>query len=87
MRRFGVVGVGVEERDAAERDAAERVEGVFGTVVLPGKEGANKPKKLPKLGRRSGAPGGSGKVGSGVPSIQKGLYLGDSMVDTFKDRI
>jgi len=64
MRRFGVVGVGVEELDIAEQ-----VEGVFGTVVLPGKKGANKPKKLPKLGRRSGAPGGLGKVGSRVPSI------------------
>ena len=82
MRRFGVVGVGVEERDAAER-----VEGVFGTVVLPGEEGANKPKKLPKLGRRSGAPGGSGKVGSGVPSVREGSYPGDGMVDTFEDRI
>jgi len=79
MRRFGV---GVEELDAVER-----VKGVFGTVVLLGKEGANKLKKLPKLGRRSGAPGGLGKVGSGVPSIREGLYLGDGMVDTFKDRI
>ena len=82
MRRFRVVGVRVEEQDTAER-----VEGVFSIVVLLGKEGANKLKKLKKLGRRSGALGGSGKVGSGVPSIQKGLYLGDSMVDTFKDRI
>jgi hypothetical protein len=81
MRRFGVVGVGVE------LDAAERVEGVFGTVVLLGKEGANKLKKLPKLGRCSRALGGLGKVGSGVPSIREELYLGDSIVDTFKDRI
>ena len=81
MRRFGVVGVGVEELDAAER-----IEGVFGTVV-PGEEGANKPKKLPKLGRRSGASGGSGKVGSGVPSVREGSYPEDGMVDTFEDRI
>ena len=82
MRRFGVVGVGVEELDAAER-----VEGVFGTVVLRGEEGANKPKKLPKLGRRSRALGGLGKVGSGVPSVWEGSYPGDGMVDTFEDRI
>ena len=82
MQRFGVVGVGVEELDAAER-----VEGVFGTVVLRGEEGVNKPKKLPKLGRRSRALGGSGKVGSGVPSIREGSYPGEGIVDTFKDRI
>ena len=86
MRRFRVVGVRVEERDIVERDVAERVEGVFSIVVLLGKEGANKPKKLPKLGRRSGAPGGSGKVGSGVPSVREGSYPGDGMVDTFEDR-
>ena len=82
MQQFGVVGVRVKELDAAER-----VEGVFGTVVLPGKEGANKPKKLPKLGRRSGALGGLGKVGSGVSSVREGSYLGDGIVDTFEDRI
>ena len=86
MRRFGVVGVGVEERDIAEQDAAERVEGVFSIVILLGKEGVNKLKKLLKLGRRSRALGGLGKVGSGVPSIREGSYLGDSIVDTFKDR-
>ena len=63
MRQFGVVGIGVEGLDTAER-----VEGVFGTVVLPGKEGANKPKKLLKLGRHSRALGGLGKVGFRVPS-------------------
>jgi len=82
MQRFRVVGVEVEELDAAER-----VEGVFSIVVFLGKEGVNKPKKLPKLGRRSGAPGGLGKVGSKVPSVREGSYLGDGMVDTFKDRI
>ena len=76
MRRFGVVGVGVG------LDAAERAEGVFGIVVL-----LKKPKKLLKLGRRSGAPEGSGKIGSGVPSVWEGLYLGEGIVDTFKDRI
>ena len=76
MRRFGVVGVGVG------LDAAERLEGVFGIVVL-----LKKLKKLPKLGRRSGALGGLGKVDSGVPSVREGLYLGDGIVDTFKDRI
>ena len=58
MRRFRVVGVGVEELDAVER-----VEGVFGTVILLGKEGVNKLKKLLKLGRRNRALGGLGKVG------------------------
>jgi hypothetical protein len=82
MRRFRVVGVRVEELDTAER-----VEGVFGIVILLGKEGANKLKKLLKLGRRSRALGGLGKVGSRVPSIRKGLYLEDGIVDTFKDRI
>ena len=82
MRRFRVVGVRVEELDAAER-----VEGVFGTVVFLGEEGVNKPKKLPKLGRRSGAPGGSGKVGSGVPSVREGSYPGEGIVNTFEDRI
>jgi len=81
MQRFGVVGVRVEE------DAVERIEGVFGTVVLLGKKGVNKLKKLPKLGRRSGALGGSGKVGSKVPSVREGSYLEDGIVDTFKDRI
>ena len=76
MRRFRVVGVGVG------LDAAEQAKGVFGTVVLP-----KKPKKLPKLGRRSGAPGGSGKVGSRVPSRREESYPGEGMVDTFKDRI
>ena len=70
-----------------ELDIVERVEGVFSIVVLLGKEGVNKLKKLLKLGRRSRALGGLGKVGSRVPSILEGLYLGDSMVDTFKDRI
>ena len=63
MRRFRVVGVRVEELDAAERV------GVFGTVVLPGKEGVNKLKKLLKLRRRSRALGGLGKVGFRVSSI------------------
>jgi len=83
MRRFKVVGIRVG------LDAAEQVEGVFNIVVLPGiqpgKEGVNKLKKLLKLGRRSEALGGLGKVGSGVPFIQEGLYPG--IVDTFKDRI
>ena len=57
-----MVGVRVEE------DIAERIEGVFSVVILLGKEGANKLKKLLKLGRRSGALGGLGKVGSRVPS-------------------
>ena len=52
-----MVGVGVKELDTAER-----VEGVFSIVILLGKEGANKPKKLLKLGRRSRALGGLGKV-------------------------
>ena len=82
MRRFGVVGVRVEELDAAER-----VEGVFGTVILPGKEGVNKLKKFLKLGRHSGALGGLGKIGSRVPFIREGLYLKEGIVDTFKDRI
>ncbi len=47
----------------------------------------NKLKKLLKLGRRSEALGGSGKVGSGVPFIREESYLGDGMVDTFEDRI
>jgi hypothetical protein len=38
-------------------------------VILLGKEGVNKLKKLLKLGRRSRALGGLGKVGSRVPSI------------------
>jgi len=58
MRRFRVVGVRVG------LDTAERVKGVFGTVIL-----LKKPKKLLKLGRRSRALGGLGKVGSGVPSV------------------
>ena len=62
MRRFRVVGIRVEE------DAAERIEGVFSIVVLLYKEGVNKLKKLLKLGRRSRALGGLGKVGSRVPS-------------------
>jgi hypothetical protein len=74
-----VVGVRVEEPDITER-----VEGVFGTVILLGKKGANKPKKL---GKRSGAPGGSGKVDSRVPSIREGSYLEEGIVNTFKDRI
>ena len=52
MRRFGVVGVRVG------LDAAERLEGVFGIVIL-----LKKPKKLLKLGRRNRALGGLGKVG------------------------
>ena len=64
MRRFRVVGIRVEERDTAER-----VEGVFSIVVLLGKKGVNKLKKLLKLGRRSRALGGLSKVGSRVPSI------------------
>ena len=58
MRRFGVVGVRVG------LDAAERLEGVFSIVIL-----LKKPKKLLKLGRRSRALEGLGKVGSKVPSI------------------
>ena len=71
-----MVGVGVG------LDAAERAKGVFG-IVVPLK----KPKKLPKLGRRSGAPEGSGKVGSGILSVREGLYLKEGMVDTFKNKI
>ena len=81
MRQFRVVGVRVEERDAVEE-----VEGVFSIVILLGKKGVKKLKKLLKLGRRSKALEGLGKVGSRVPSIQEGLYLEDSIVDTFKDR-
>ena len=82
MQQFRVVGVKIKELDAAEL-----VKGVFSTVVLLGKEGVNKLKKLPKLKRCSGALGGSGKVGSRVLSVRKGLYLGDSIVDIFKDKI
>ena len=64
MRWFRVVGIRVEERDIVER-----VEGVFSIVILLGKEGVNKLKKLLKLGRRSRALGELGKVGSRVPSI------------------
>ena len=64
MRRFKVVGVRVKELDIAER-----VKGVFGIVVFLGKEGVNKLKKLLKLGRRSRALGGLGKVDSRAPSI------------------
>ena len=63
-------------------DIVERAEGVFSIVIL-----LKKPKKLLKLGRRSRALGGLGKVGSRVPSIREGLYLGEGIVDTFKDRI
>ena len=70
-----------------ELDVVERVEGVFSIVILLGKKGVNKLKKLKKLGRRRGALGGLGKVGSRVSSIPEGLYLGDGIVDTFKDRI
>jgi len=73
MRWFGVVGVKVK------LDAAEGAKGVFGTVVL-----LKKLKKLLKLGRRSGAPKGLGKVGS---KVQEGSYPGEGIVDTFKDRI
>ena len=52
-------------------DIAEWLEGVFSIVIL-----LKKPKKLLKLGRRSR-----------VPSIREGLYLGDGIVDTFKDKI
>jgi len=76
MRRFGVAGIRVG------LDAAERVEGVFGIVILP-----KKLKKLKKLGRRNRAPGGLGKVGSRVPSIREGSYPGEGIVDTFKNRI
>ena len=76
MRRFRVVGVRVE------LDAVERLEGVFSIVIL-----LKKPKKLPKLGRCSGALGGLGKVVSKVPAIREVSYLGEGMVDTFKDRI
>jgi len=79
MRRFRVVGVRVG------LDAVEQAEGVFGIVVLPKKP--KKPKKLLKLERRSGTLGESGKVGFGVPSVQKGLYPGKGIVDTFKERI
>ena len=73
MRRFRVVGVRVG------LDAAERLEGVFSIVIL-----LKKLKKLLKLGRYSGA---LGKVGSKVPSIREVSYLGEGIVDTFKDRI
>ena len=82
MRRFRVVSVRVEELDIVER-----VEGVFSIVILLGKEGVNKLKRLLKLGRRSRALGGLGKVGSRVPSVRKGSYLGEGIVNTFKDRI
>ena len=82
MQQFRVVGVRVEELDIVER-----VEEVFSIVILLGKEGVNRLKKPLKLGRRSRALGGLGKVGSRVPSIQKGSYLGEGIVDTFKDRI
>ena len=82
MRWFRVVGIRVEELDIAER-----VEGVFSIVIQLGKEGVNKLKKFLKLRRRSGALGGLSKIGSKVPSIQKGLYLGEGIVDTFKDKI
>ena len=52
-----------------ELDIVERVEGVFSIVILIGKKGVNKLKKLLKLGRRSRALEGLGKVGSRVPSI------------------
>ena len=61
MRRFSI--------RVEELDIVEQVEGVFGTVILPGKKGVKKLKKLLKLGRRSRALGGLGKVGSRVPSI------------------
>ena len=64
MRRFRVVGVRVEELDAAER-----VEGVFSIVIFLGKEGVNKLKKLPKLGRCSRAPEGLSKVNSKAPFV------------------
>ena len=73
MQRFGVVGIRVG------LDTAEQAEGVFSTVVLP-----KKPKKLPKLERRSRALRGLVKVGSRVPSIQEGSYLGEGIVE---DRI
>ena len=82
MQQFRIVGVRVEELDIVEY-----VEGIFSIVILLGKKGVNKLKKLLKLGRRSRALEGLGKVGSRAPSIQKGSYLGDSIVDTFKDRI
>jgi len=59
----------------------------FGTVILLGKKEVNKLKKLLKLGSYSGALGGLGKVGFKVSFIWEGLYLGNSIVDTFKDRI
>jgi hypothetical protein len=58
MRQFRVVGVRVG------LDTAEQVEGVFSIVIL-----LKKPKKLLKLGRRSRALKGLGKIGSRVPSI------------------
>ena len=70
-----------------ELNAAEWVKGVFNTVVLLGKEGVNKLKKLKKLGRCSGALKGLGKVSSKIPFIQEGLYLGNSIVNIFKDKI
>ena len=76
MRRFRVVGVGVG------LDVAERVEGVCSIVIL-----LKKLKKLLKLGRRSRALEGLGKVGPRVPFIWEGLYLEKGIVDTFKDRI
>ena len=76
MRQFRVVGVRVG------LDIVERAEGVFSIVIL-----LKKLKKLLKLERRNRALEGLGKVGSRAPSIQKGLYLGEGIVDTFKDRI
>ena len=58
MQWFRVVGVGVE------LDAAERVKEVFSIVIL-----LKKLKKLLKLGRRSRALKGLGKVGFRVPFI------------------
>ena len=60
MRRFRVVNVRVEELDIVER-----VEQVFGIVILLGREWAKKLKKLLKLVRRNR---GLGKVGSRVLS-------------------
>ena len=82
MQRFRVVGVGVKELDIAEQ-----VKGVFGIVILLGKEGVNKLKKLKKLGMCSGALKGLGKVSSKIPFIQEGLYLENNIIDIFKDKI
>ena len=58
MQQFRVISIKIK------LNTAKWVKGVFSIVILLNKGGANKPKKLLKLRRRSRAPGGSGKVGS-----------------------